>query len=481
MTYQHGVYVTERETSLVAPLTGTAGLQVIVGTAPVNMAENPYDCTNKPVIAYSYAEAVANVGYSDNWKDFTICQSIYASFQVLNVAPIIMINVLDPVKHVKALSETTISVASGQAFLNEQGVLLDTLTIKNGGTALEAGKDYTAAFDDDGNVVITMIATAETLTVSGKAIDPSKVEADDIVGGYNVATGLETGLEVIRQVYPKFAMTPGLLVAPGWSHIPTVAAALQAKCTGINDVFTCECICDIDSTAEGATKYTDVKEKKEKTGLDSIHCLPVWPCAKVGDKVFWGSAIAAALTAYTDAQNDDIPNLSPSNKSCHLTGTCLADGTEIVLDQSRANLLNSYGVTTFVSMDGFKLWGGRTAAYPTNTDPKDMWFSCRRFFSWRENGFIRTYIQKVDKNADVRLIQTICDSENIVGNGYVAKGYCAGDRITFDMSENPATDILNGTIQFHHYLAPWTPAHVIKNTFEFDVNALMSALAGGAE
>ena len=238
MAYQHGVYVTERETSLVAPLTGTAGLQVIVGTAPVNMAENPYDCTNKPVIAYSYAEAVANVGYSDNWKDFTICQSIYASFQVLNVAPIIMINVLDPVKHVKALSETTISVASGQAFLNEKGVLLDTLTIKNGDTAFEAGKDYTAAFDDGGNVVITMIATAETLTVSGKAIDPSKVEADDIVGGYNVATGVETGLEVIRQVYPKFAMTPGLLVAPGWSHIPTVAAALQAKCTGINDVFT---------------------------------------------------------------------------------------------------------------------------------------------------------------------------------------------------------------------------------------------------
>ena len=53
MSYQHGVYVTERETSLVAPLTGTAGLQVIVGTAPVNLAADPYDCTNRPVIAYS--------------------------------------------------------------------------------------------------------------------------------------------------------------------------------------------------------------------------------------------------------------------------------------------------------------------------------------------------------------------------------------------------------------------------------------------
>ena len=265
MAYQHGVYITERETSLVAPLTGTAGLQVIVGTAPVNMAENPYDCTNKPVIAYSYAEAVANVGYSDNWKDFTICQSIYASFQVLNVAPIIMINVLDPTKHIQPLEEATVTVIDGQATINTKGILLDKLTVKNGDNTLEAGKDYTAAFDSTGNVVITMITTASSLTVSGKVIAPSMVAAEDIVGGYNVATGVETGLEVIRQVYPKFAMTPGLLVAPGWSHIPTVAAALQAKCTGINDVFTCECICDIDSTAEGATKYTDVKEKKEKT------------------------------------------------------------------------------------------------------------------------------------------------------------------------------------------------------------------------
>ena len=480
MAYQHGVYVNERETSLVAPLTGTAGLQVIVGTAPVNMADEPYNCTNKPIIAYSYSEAVSNLGYSDNWKDYTICQSVYASFQVLNVAPIIMINVLDPKKHTKNIADTTLTVSDGQAVLKETGVLLDTLVVKKDGSSLNVDSNYTVAFDDDGYAVITLTDEATEISVSGKALDPSLITASDIVGGYNVATAEETGLEVIRQIYPKFAMTPGLLVAPGWSHIPTVAAALQAKTTGINEAFSCQCICDIDSTSEGATKYTDVKAKKEKTGLDSVNCLPIWPCAKVGDKVFWGSAIAAALTAYTDAQNDDIPNLSPSNKTCHLTAACLADGSEIVLDQSRGNLLNSYGVTTFVSNDGYRLWGGRTAAYPTNTDPKDMWFSCRRFFSWRENGFIRTYAQKVDKNADTRLIQTICDSENIIGNGYVAKGYCAGDRITFSMDENPATDILNGTIQFHHYLAPWTPAHVIKNTFEFDVDALTTSLAGGA-
>lgn len=39
--YPHGVYVSEQETSLIAPIVGTAGLQVIIGTAPVNMLVNP--------------------------------------------------------------------------------------------------------------------------------------------------------------------------------------------------------------------------------------------------------------------------------------------------------------------------------------------------------------------------------------------------------------------------------------------------------
>ena len=38
-TYKHGVYTSEQATGMTAPVTGTAGLQVVVGTAPVNMLE----------------------------------------------------------------------------------------------------------------------------------------------------------------------------------------------------------------------------------------------------------------------------------------------------------------------------------------------------------------------------------------------------------------------------------------------------------
>ena len=149
-------------------------------------------------------------------------------------------------------------------------------------------------------------------------------------------TGAETGMELIRHIYPKFSMTPGLLLAPGWTQKPNVGIALAAKCEEINGVFTCECILDID-TAE-ATKYTDCNDWKNKNGYTNKHAALLWPQVKVGTKQYAYSAIFGALTAYTDASNDDVPNLSPSNKLIGITGLCLEDGTEVTLDQPQANL-----------------------------------------------------------------------------------------------------------------------------------------------
>lgn len=39
--YRHGIYVSEQETSMIAPLNGTAGLQVVIGTAPGAPAGGP--------------------------------------------------------------------------------------------------------------------------------------------------------------------------------------------------------------------------------------------------------------------------------------------------------------------------------------------------------------------------------------------------------------------------------------------------------
>ena len=51
--YKHGVYVREQDTSLTTPIEGTAGLQVIYGTAPINMVADPSKAVNEPTIIQS--------------------------------------------------------------------------------------------------------------------------------------------------------------------------------------------------------------------------------------------------------------------------------------------------------------------------------------------------------------------------------------------------------------------------------------------
>lgn len=478
MAYKHGVYVREQATRLVAPVLGTAGLQVIVGTAPVNMLEDPAAACNTPLLVQSYAEAVEAVGYSGDFADYTLCEAISVNFQVVNTAPLVFINVLDPKKHTADIEATELEVTDGVATLEEGGVLLDTLKVMDGETELKAGEGYLTGWNDDGTLTIALIGSGVgKVTVSGKRLDPGAVTNNDIIGGVDVNTGKETGLEVIRQVYPKLGMTPGILLAPRFSANPNVSAALQAKTKDINGVFKAVTVIDIDSTEEGARKYTDVKEQKEKQAVTDPNAYAVWGYGKVGDVVYSGSALAASLTAYTDAVNGDVPNVSPSNETIAIGAVCLADGTEILLDQTQANTVNGFGVATFLNMNGFRLWGNNTACYPGNSDPKDRFFSVRRFFCWTGNTFILTYFQKVDDPMNPRLIEAIVDSENVRGNSFVARDICARYEITYSEDENPVTDLLNGKITFHQYLTPYVPAENIENVLEFDPNALSKLFA----
>jgi len=474
--------VQEQATSLVAPVLGTAGLQVVFGTAPVNLAEDPYGVTNTPVIAYSWSEAVKKLGYSADYQSYTLCQSMYASFQLVGVAPVVFVNVLDPRKHKKTNEAQTVNVVDLEATVKLTGILLDTVTVQADGADLALDTDYILAFDDDGFLTVTLVASgagaaAATLTVKSTSIDPEAVEADDVIGVS--ATGGEKGFEVLRQVYPKLGMTPGLILAPGWSHIPDVGIVLAAKCEEINGYFSCEGFVDIDSTADGCTTYDKVKQFKEAAGCTNKHIMALWPCLAVGSSWFWYSAIMGAVTAYVDANNDDVPNLSPSNKLIGVTGTVLADGeTEVILDQLQGNAVNGFGVTTAINVNGWRTWGNNSAVYPASTDPKDRWFCCRRFFSWWGNSFILTYFQKVDDPANIRLIETIVDSENIRGASYVADQKCARAEIEFNASENAVTDLIDGKLRFHQHLTPYPPAEDILNTLEFDPYALQTALGG---
>lgn len=315
----------------------------------------------------------------------------------------------------------------------------------------------------------------------GAFIDLNPGEEVQFADPKHPTTGFEAFMNaIVKQMAAALEIPSEVLYKQFSTSYSAARGALNEfwRTTGINGVFNCVCIVDIDSSTAGATKYDDVKRQKEKQAVTSANCYAVWLYAKVGDVIYAGSAMAAAATVATDANNGDIPNVSPDNKPISISAACLKDGTEVLLDQEQANVVNSFGVATWLNMNGFRLWGNNTACYPGNTDPKDRWFSVRRFFCWDDNTFIQTYFQKVSDPLNKRLIEALVDSENVRGNSFVSRGICARYELQYIESENPTTDLLNGTVKFHKYMSPFNPAEDIEEIVEFDPNAISTALAG---
>ena len=68
MAYKHGIYVSEVPSSVRAAVKSDAGIQAIIGTAPVNLLKDPYHAANIPMLFYTMAEAQHRFqGVHDLW------------------------------------------------------------------------------------------------------------------------------------------------------------------------------------------------------------------------------------------------------------------------------------------------------------------------------------------------------------------------------------------------------------------------------
>lgn len=463
MAYFHGVKASEVATSVLATVSTTAGLPVVFGTAPVQMADNPADGVLKPIICYSWGEAVKALGYSSQWDKYTLCEAMYSEFKLYNVSPIVFVNVLDPTKHQKSVADEAHKVSDRVVTLADP-VLLDTLVVKSGETTGTKDTDYVAAYDDEGNTVISLSKTgalkdAESLTLSYDAADPTKVTETDIINA----------MELIDSIYTKTSLVPGIIAAPGWSEKSRVAATMVAKALNIDSVFRCIVLTDVDTKEVKA--YSDVNEWKNKNSYTNNNQVVCWPCVRQGNAVYHLSTHIMGIIGSLDADNDDVPYKSPSNETLQATGACLADGTEVMLSLTQANHLNSQGIMTALNFNGgWKSWGNYTGAYPSNTDVKDSFICVRRMFDWQRQTFVLNYWQKVDDPTNRRLIKTITDTENIRLNGLTARGYLLGGSVLFLDSDNPTTDLLAGIVRIRTKLTPPVPAQEIEDIIEYDVS-----------
>ncbi|MGP8438674.1 phage tail sheath family protein, partial [Paraburkholderia fungorum] len=134
-----------------------------------------------------------------------------------------------------------------------------------------------------------------------------------------------------------------------------------------------------------------------------------------------------------------------------------------------ANLLNGAGIVTLFNSfgTGIRLWGNRSAAYPSSTSPKN--FLCvRRVADVIAESLEYFSLQYQDWPMSNALIDAIIES----GEGFLRKlkgdGAILDGRIWFDAKDNPATELAGGHLVLNYDFMP--PAPLERLTYKAVIN-----------
>jgi phage tail sheath protein FI len=437
---------------------------------------------NRPRIYNRYEDAVAELGFSKDWNKYDLCEHMDAAFVEFGVFPVIYVNVFDPETGATAIAPAQVPLVGGQADTGHELIAWSVVVKDSAGTiTYEEGADYLLSLSKTNTWIVTRIASGDiasdtaVLTVEGQTPgDPAtNVDAADIIGGVT-PDGARTGLEVIEDVFQLTGKVPGVIVCPKFSSDPTVAAVMEAKSENINGCFACTCLIDVDTDAiNGVTKPQDVLLwKNDNNIVFPRQQLLFGKPALVGStesKVFNFASQQGPLMQWVDAyRGGGLPYHSPSNKQLRMNALQVKGGAELPMHLLDANMLNSQGVITALNwIGGWRSWGNRTAAYPSNTDVKDMFISVRRMFDFIGNTIILTIWQKVDEPGNRRLIDAVVNSLQLWLDGLSNSEALLGARIEFRQDENPTTDLLDGHYVFHVYIAVPTPAEWLDFRIEY--------------
>lgn len=476
MSIKHGVYAIENETSIKITKS-SSGLPVYLVTAPVHRATDPK--INVPQICYKLSDVSKYFGFEAGNHDFTSNKVAEIFFQYEAIAPVVLINVLDPSKHFTQFTKQELTLTTGIGIISKKNIDLSSIEVFPTGenaVALAKNTDYFATLSD-GYIKIELDDTYNagvlpgSLLVTYKVIDPSKVTNLEVIGTSD-ALGNKTGLELVNSIFRKYKLVPSILAAPKFSSVPSVAAILKTKANNISTFFKCMTLID----HADDIYFSDYPAYKTSKNINDPSQVCLYGYGTIGDYHYEPSILIGAQMLRVDMTHEDRPCESMSNKSLPIDGACIfieGEKIELNLEHDEANYLNENGIVTiYNSPTGWVSWGNFTACYPENQDPKDLWINWKRVLFYYENDFILNNFSAVDGMVRKRFVQNALTTYNRKFSSEVKKEYVLAGRMEWTSDDNSSTDIVSGLNTFKIYLTGSPTAQGIIGEFEMDVDRI---------
>jgi phage tail sheath protein FI len=299
--------------------------------------------------------------------------------------------------------------------------------------------------------------------------DPSKVTPADIIGSVTLA-GRRTGLKAFPDSYNLFGFFPKIFIAPGFSTLNAVSAELIASATQLGGVAYIDAPIGITVqqviAGRGPLGVINFNTSSDRARLCYPH-VKVYNARTNSDRLQPLSIRAAGLRAKVD--NDRGYWWSSSNQE--LIGVIGLERplTARVDDpNSEVNLLNENGVTTVFNSfgTGLRLWGNRTAAWPTVTHMRNF-ENVRRTKDVADESIRYSSLQFVDMPITNSLIDSLTESVNQFFRKLIGDEALLGGECWYDPTRNPQTEIELGHLLINYKLT--VPVPFERGTFETEI------------
>ncbi|TXI34365.1 MAG: phage tail sheath family protein [Aquipseudomonas alcaligenes] len=460
--YLHGIETTEVERGPRAIKVVKSGVIALVGTAPAGPVN---------ALTLSLTEVDGAQFGPETLDGFSIPRAL-AGIYDYGAGTVLVINVLDPAVH-----RSNVAGQDRQFGANDQLQLghgaLQALTLKSadGATTYVLGTDYS----------VTML-TGKVKRLAGGAIsanasikadythaDPSLVTPADIIGAVNIA-GQRSGLKAFADSYNLFGFFPKLFIAPGFSTLNSVSVELIAAAEQMGGIAYIDA--PIGTTVQqviagrGPAGVINFNTSSDRVRLCYPH-VKVYDAATDGERLEPLSIRAAGLRAKVDL--DDGYWWSSSNRELvGVIGLERALTARVDDPNSEVNLLNEVGITTVFNSfgTGLRLWGNRTAAWPTVTHMRNF-ENVRRTKDIIDESIRYSSLQFVDMPITQALIDSITESVNLFGRKLTGDGALLGFECWYDPARNPQTELELGHLLFNYKLT--VPLPFERGTFETEI------------
>lgn len=421
-----------------------------------------------------------------------------AAIQAQAAGQVIVVDVFNPYLHFTAVSNEPLAMpAAGAQAVNLGHMGVWNVIVKNaaGTTTYINGTDYTL---DAINGVITAkaggaITAGEALEVSFNYADPTKVADTDVIG--TVTGTVYTGIQALRTTYGTMGFFPKILIAPGYSQDPATAGALVAMAQTIRAIA----LVDSPPATSPATALANrgVTGNAFATSSDrAVLCypqerfldtglIPTGVTLNASGAPVQNAAAAAAVGPYSHwvagaIAAKDLQNgywWSPSNTQVNgILGPDVTLYASVLDAASDVNNLNAQGIVTVFNAFGTgpRVWGNRSAAFPSSTTP-DNFISVRRTMDVIEESVELSMLQFIDQPITNALISSILASVNAFIRSLIGRGALVAGSASYNPAENPPSQIAAGQLVFDIDVMPPPPAERLTFNVYIDTT-LLSAL-----